>query len=310
VTAAAAAGFTLLELLVVVGVVSVLLGISIGFLGRTDPERIAAAVLAGETRAARLTARAEGVPTEVWVRPGVDGAAATVQARLLQPAAVFHLEPGEPVFDEVFRPQLAGVDVANGRFGHGRRHDGGGRAPLLRWPLRPAGVDLADGFVARLDLRLEQRRACTVLRLGPAVELLLDDALRPQARLRLRGAGGAAALATLDGLPALPLHTWCLLELASDGDAVWIAVDGRELGRTATAGVVPPADDLALEVSPGEAPVPGIVDEVRLAVFAFAPAQDLPVELQPRRAYRLAFDARGEALEHPTIEFARPEELP
>lgn len=117
----AARGFTLLELLVVIGVLSVLLGLSVGFLGRTDSQRIAAAILAGETRAAQMTARAEGVPTEVWVRPGVDGAAGTVQARLLQPAATFHFEPGERTLSDALRPQLAGEDVPNGRFGHGRR---------------------------------------------------------------------------------------------------------------------------------------------------------------------------------------------
>ena len=72
------AGFTLLELLVVIGVLSVLTGLSLGYLGRTDPERIANAVLAGELRAAQLTARAEGVPTEVLLRPGVDGYAGSI----------------------------------------------------------------------------------------------------------------------------------------------------------------------------------------------------------------------------------------
>lgn len=307
---AATAGFTLLELLVVIGVISVLMGLSVGFLGKTDSHRIAAAILAGETRAAQMTARAEGVPTEVWVRPGVDGAAGTVQARLLQPAATFHFEPGERTLSDALRPQLAGEDVPSGRFGHARRNSQGQRSPLLRWPLAPAAVDLREGFVVRLDVWLDSRRACTVLRLGKAVELLLDDELRPHARLRLRGSGGAMALASVDQLAPLPLRSWCTLEVACDGENAWIGLDGRELGRTVAAGTTPQEDDTALEVSPGEAPVPGIVDEVRVLLFAFAPAQDLPVDLQPQRAYRIAFDARGEATSRAEVQWVAPEDRP
>src|SRR5262245_20014324 len=127
-------GFTLLELLVVMGVISVLFGIAIGFLGRTDPQMVADSMISGETRAAQMTARAEGLPTEVWIRPGLDGMPATVQARLLQPVLTFHLEPGEDVLAESLRPTLHGDDVAQGRFGPGRRSKEGERVPLLSWP--------------------------------------------------------------------------------------------------------------------------------------------------------------------------------
>jgi prepilin-type N-terminal cleavage/methylation domain-containing protein len=304
-SAATARGFTLLELLVVVGVVSVLLGLSLGFLGRTDPERIAASVLAGETRAAQLTARAEGVATEVWVRPGQDGAPGTVQARLLRPAAAFHFEPGEDVLHESMRPVLSGEDVPQGRFGHARRHAEGGRGPLLRWLLAPAQVDLAEGFVVRLDLRLERAAAATVLRIGQAVELLLDDQVRPRARLRLRGPGGATALAAVAGEMSLPLRRWCTLELGCDRGQAWITLDGRELARAVAEGSMPDEADAALEVSLAEAPVPGTVDEVRMAVFTFSPAQSLPSGLQPERAYRIAFDARGEPSARPEVRWVQ-----
>ena len=75
------AGFTLLELLAVSGVVSVLLGFGLGYLGKTDPMMVANSILAGERRAAQMTARAEGVPTEVLVRPGTEVAAAAARAR-------------------------------------------------------------------------------------------------------------------------------------------------------------------------------------------------------------------------------------
>src|SRR5687767_6237770 len=115
------AGFTLLELLIVIGVLSVLTGLSLGYLGRTDVTAVANSVLAGELRAAQLTARSEGVATEVLLRPGADNQPATVQARLLQPVVTFHFEPNEVSLDESLRPVVAGEDVPGGRFGHARR---------------------------------------------------------------------------------------------------------------------------------------------------------------------------------------------
>ena len=297
-------GFTLLELLVVIGVISVLFGLAIGFLGRTDPHMVADSMIGGEIRAAQMTARAEGLPTEVWIRPGIDGAAATVQARLLQPVLTFHLEPGEDVLAESLRPTLHGEDVVQGRFGHGRRSKEGERLPLLSWPAVPEVLDLRDGFVIRLDLWLDHRVGGTVLRLQPAVEVQLDDAGKPRARFRFRGVGnestGSAAVAS----PlSLPLHQWCTLDIGCDGRWAWMTVDGRELGRSVAEGTMQQDEKSVFEVSPGEAPLRGIVDEIRLFVYAFSPPQYLPAELHPDGAFRFAFDARGEACEHPTLRY-------
>ncbi|HEX5054059.1 MAG TPA: prepilin-type N-terminal cleavage/methylation domain-containing protein [Planctomycetota bacterium] len=309
--ARACGGFTLLELLVVIGVISVLLGLSVGFLGKTNPHMIAASILAGETRAAQVTARAEGLPTEVWVRPGVDGAPGTVQARLLLPVCTFHFEPNEGVLDETLRPALGGEDVPQGRFGHARRNRAGERGPLLRWPVPPSTADLRDGFAVRLDLKLEQRHGGTILQLGPTVSVQLDDELRPRARFRMHTVGGAGAtpIAVQSPLP-LPLGRWCTLDVVCDTRTAWLTLDDRELARAVAEGT--PEQDPAgqFELSPGDSPVPGLVDEVRFLLYSFSPAQDLPRDLQPARVYRLAFDTRGEPTERPEVKFLLPEERP
>jgi len=302
-----APGFTLLELLVVIGVLSVLLGLSVGFLGRTSPEAIAASILAGETRAAQLTARAEGVPTEVWVRPGRDGAPGTVQARLLDPVVSFHLEPTDSVLDDSLRPTLLGEPVANGRFGAGRQNREGERGPVLAWPLGPAKVSLSEGFVVRLDVKFERRTTATILRIPPLVEFVVDDELRPRGRFRLQGASGDTLLATMGSEVPLPVMSWCTIEIASDGKSAWIAQNGVEIARTKIEGTLQSDKDLALEVSPGESPIPGTIDEVRVFVFTLAPAQFLPTELRPERAFRFAFDARGDAIEKPVVTWATAE---
>ena len=297
-------GFTLLELLVVMGVISVLLGLAVGFLGRTDPQQIADSIIAGETRAAQMTARAEGLPTEVWIRPGTDGGPASVQARLLQPVLTFHLEPGEDVLDESLRPTLRGDDVIQGRFGHARKSRDGERAPLLSWPAVPDVIDLREGFVIRLDLWLEQRVAGTVLRLQPAVEVQLDDAGKPRARFRLRTMGNEnTSSAAVASQLSLPLKKWCTLDIGCDGRWAWMTVDGRELGRTVAEGTMQQDPKGVLEVSPAEEPLRGIVDEIRLFVYAFSPPQYLPAGMLPDGAFRFAFDARGDASEQPTVRY-------
>lgn len=298
------AGFTLLELLVVIGVLSVLTGLSLGYLGRTDPERIANAVLAGELRAAQLTARAEGVPTEVLLRPGVDGQAATVQARLLRPVARFPFEPNQPVEDEVMRPVIQGEDAVGGRFGHARRPAGDGRAALLRWPVTPAVLDLREGFVVRLDLWLDRKAAATVLRLPPALELTLDSDGKPRARLRLRGLGGDGnVLAAVASELPLPVGRWCTLDVGCDGRIAWLTLDGRVLAETVADGTPQQDAEGVFEVVPADSPIEGMVDEVRWFVYAFASPQLLPIECPLDQVHRFRFDARGEAVERPVVRF-------
>lgn len=302
------AGFTLLELLVVIGIISVLTGLSVGYLGRIEPKELAASMVAGELRRAQLTARAEGVGTEVVVSPGRTDEPATVRARLLEPVATFGFEPGAPVLDEVLRPVLGGRDVSNGRFGHARAPLLDERNPLLRWPVTPAVLNLRDGFLCRCDLWLERRAPATVLRLPPAVELTLDEDLRPRARFRLRALGtdGTTAATVVGGI-GLPVGRWCTVDVACDGEQAWLTVDGREVARGPAEGMPMQEGEGSFEVSPNEAPLPGIVDEVRWFVFTWAPPQTLPQVLVPKQTYRFAFDSRGDPVAEPVIRWVGEE---
>ena len=295
------AGFTLLELLAVIGVISVLLGIGLGYLGKTDPLMIANSILSGERRAAQMTARAEGVPTEVWVRPGAIAQAATVQARLLEPVVTFHFEPNTPVLDERMRPELSGDDVAAGRFGHARRPMEDDKDSLVHWAVSPQIVDVRDGFLIRIDLFLEQRKSCVVIDMEPLLELRLDSDLRPDARIRLSVLGGGTELKTMESALSMPLHRWATLEIGCDGTSMWLAVDNREYARVDAVGAPHQTPDMIMDVSPLSSPVPGIVDELRFMVFGFSPAQLLPIELQPIKPYRFTYDKRGDPMEVPTI---------
>ena len=77
----------------------------------------------GEIRAAQFTARAEGLPTEVLVRPGTDTApVATVRSRLLEAIASFHFEPREQFLDASLQPQLGGKGLKTGHQPRRRAH--------------------------------------------------------------------------------------------------------------------------------------------------------------------------------------------
>ena len=72
-TRTSASGFTILELMVVMGVLSVLFGLSFGFLqGAANDLELAEAVLRDQLRIAALTSRSRHLPTEVWVESGDD----------------------------------------------------------------------------------------------------------------------------------------------------------------------------------------------------------------------------------------------
>lgn len=300
---ARADGFTLLELLVVAGVLAVLFGLGVGFLGKPDPRGVAEATIQAELRAARLTARAEGLPTFVTITPGEPGRPATVQARVLQPVVTFAFEPGQRQLAPELEPQLGGVDEPRGRFGHARRSSDGDSRPLLRWVLPPSELAQSGGLALRFDLLLDRRAACTLLRLGRSLEFGLDAAGRPKARCTPRGTGGqGGAAVALQAQAAVPVGRWLTLDLVTDGQSCYVTLDGRELDRRAMDGPLWLPPDATLELSPPDAPVPGAIDELRVFAYVENPALYLPLEVQPAARYLRSFDARGNELPAPPIE--------
>lgn len=300
--ACAAGGFTLLELLVVMGLLSVLTGMAVGVLGRRDPHMIAASTIGGACRAAQVTARSQGVPTEVWLRPGVDNQPASVQTLLLRPVAVFGFEPGQASYDEALVPMLGGEDVPSGRFGHARSSGGNTKSSLLRWPVTPSVMDLRDGFVCRLDLFLTSRTRATILRLPPAIELLVDEDLKPTMRLRLRADGGPSLAAVVSDVP-LPLQRWCTVDVCCNGRLAWLQVDGREVANAPVDGAPLQEPDGVFEIGPAETPLPGLVDEVRWFVYEMGPPQTLPIELQPTRTFHFTYDLHGAPIAAPEVTY-------
>ena len=297
------AGFTMLELIVTAGIIAVLAGLGLGFLQRSDGLPEAKSAIVGSLRLAALDARTRGLPTEVLLEPGVDGAPPTVSARGLDPQLLITFDPGQRQLDSRIVPMLGGEDVQDGRIGRGRRQKDGDPSSALRLSVSPQAVDLSRGFALRLDVRLMTRGSGTLLRLGSTLTVRLDDSGCPQARITTEdenGRGGAAvSLASPQGLP---IGRWCTFEVAADGGRAWIAIDGRVVADATQRERVRQQKDEMLEVLPGGEPLGCDVDELQVLAYMIADAQRMPDGVSLKKPVRIAFDAQGEPIAPQAIE--------
>jgi prepilin-type N-terminal cleavage/methylation domain-containing protein len=302
-SAPSAAGFTLLEMLVVMALIGVLMGMGVGFLRRTgDDFEIALAAIRAEVRAAQLTARTRHLPAEVVLDPGQDGPA-SVRARILEPVGHWHMEEDPRDDESAGVPSEVRGTVEPGRFGMARRSEDSSRNALLTVRAGTLPVfDLRDGFAIRVDLKLDAVEEAVIARLGEGfVDLSLDHDLRPVAKIvGTEGGGRSAGSVTLAGTRALALHAWQTLELVHDRSELRLLLDGREIGREqARLPVLQTASDV-FEVSPADAPVRGLVDEVLVLAYTLSPPQTMPVGLQlSAEPSVVRFDADG-ALDGPS----------
>lgn len=271
-------GFTLIEMLVVMGVISVLLGLGIGFLQRGDTSvDQALSILRTELRGASLTARTYAAPTQVIITPARDQMPSDLRSRTLVPLASWHLEPDEIFLNPALRPDLAGLEEP-GRFGRGLRPDDEVAQPLFSVPIRPANFPLREGFVLRLDVKLERAEGMVVLRLGDGVSLEVGADLIPELRM-VRAAGARRGPGSIIvGERPVPLGRWCTLEVLHDGSELALTVDGVETRQDAPGSLYQTAED-RLEISPANGPIHGVVDEIALLGYELGESRLLPVEI-------------------------------
>jgi prepilin-type N-terminal cleavage/methylation domain-containing protein len=271
-------GFTLLELLVVMTLIAALLGLGIGFLTRGDTElERARAIVRDQVRLAATTAKARSAPTEVLVAHESDGTT-TVQARVLRPIGYWHLEPDAGV-PSLLQPVQTGTSVA-GRFGFGRRPDAEQGATMFSVRADDPYFDVSRGFLLRVDVKLDATATAVLARLGRSFELGWDSQLVPQALVTLRQSERSGQTLRVAGKVPLPLQRWVTLQLVHDGRALVLDVDGIEVARVAAAGETWQEKDPPLEVSPGDTPVRGTIDEIHWYAYEYGSQQVLPAEVQ------------------------------
>ncbi|MEM7198974.1 MAG: prepilin-type N-terminal cleavage/methylation domain-containing protein [Planctomycetota bacterium] len=266
--ASSSTGFTLLELLIVMGLISVLMGVGVGFVqrGQTDID-VALLTARDQIRTASTTAKDRGLPTEVEIEPAQDGAPARIVVRGLRTVGHWHLESDERWIDSRLRPALNGT-VEPGRFGEARRPDLDAPGAMLALAANGDVFDLEVGVAFRVDLRLDTFEPAIVARLGRAFELGYDADLVPYASVTLKGVGDQpGSVIKVNGTDPLPTVAWVTVELVHDGHWLALVVDGREQAGVAAAGAPFQRQGDQLEVSLGNSPVHGLVDEIRLLAY-------------------------------------------
>src|SRR5690606_19466359 len=137
---------------------------------------------------------------------------------------------------------------------------------------------LDEGFLLRVDVRLDERAPATIVQLGRAFALGLDADGVPEARLTLRGSSAeqAGAVKTAVAAAPLPVRRWVTLDVVHDGKTLQVVVDGRVAAAVEARGAPFQRDGDMFELSPGHAPVRGLVDEVQLFAYTSAEPVDLP----------------------------------
>lgn len=302
-------GFTLLELIVVCGLLAVLAGIGVGFLQRADTSRSAAmSAVSAEVRRAANTARSTGLPTEVVFSTGdptaTGGAAAPseVWARVLAPVGAWRFEPDERQLVAALEPE-SNADYGPGRFGRAARFDFDGKGALLSVAMSGARFDLRDGFALRMDLRLERSEVMVLARIGQGFELRLDEGLVPSARLVTADGEQSGVQVTMRADRAVELDRWQRVEFVYDRRRLSLVIEGREVAAVEASAAPFQRDDEVFEVSPGDAPIEGWVDEVELLAYDLSEPQILPLEVELTRAAVVRFDGQGDPLPPATFEW-------
>lgn len=299
-------GFSLLELLTVLGVIGVLAGMSLGLLQRRSKETdVALEMVRDQVRVAALTARTRRVPTAVLLEPGRDGGPARVRARVLVPVHQWQMEERELGLHEL-RPKEITGQLEPGRFGLARRPDEA--ATLLEVSTeatRETLFDLSEGFALHIDVKLDARGSeMTLVELDANLVLALDDALYPTLKFVSAGDGGeAGGSTTLEGSMPLRLHRWTTVSVIHDRSHLRLFVDDRLVASAPVSGRLfqGPAD--TFRVSPAGSYVVGLVDEVRLLAYDYTDEQVFEAGVELHSQYdRIEFGRDGRLVS--PVEFA------
>jgi type II secretory pathway pseudopilin PulG len=293
------AGLTLLELLLVMGLLGVLLGAGVGLLSSINlGERAAVGLVQNVIRSARNAALARGAGAGVRL----DVERGVLTARALEVVGTWH-------FESV--PTLQGAFEIDGSAGGATLVDDGFVGKALGFPrgsqaraLFPVhalpSFDFHDGFRIELALRVEDDGAGRVLRLGDSIGLDAGSrgALRAwftQEAVDATGAKLKGGKIVLDAPPAhLDGSRWRRVCLDYDGQRFVLEVDGLEVARAqAEAPVWPVGDDLAL--GDERSGFVGALDALVIAAVSASEQAKLPdgVRLAPESPQSIHFDASG-----------------
>lgn len=291
-----AAGFTLLELLTVLTLVSVLMGIGVGAFKKLSlGRRLAVAQVKDALRGARLFA----IEQSSVARVDIDPQANVIQASGYQSTGNWHLEDEKSVgWPTPAETRGAAVLIEDGALGSAMLlpEDQEGWLDLGRSP----SFDAEQGLLAELFVRVPNDTAGGIVfskgagfRMGVSAQRTLVAAVR--VRPGKVSSGDKDGLLHLETPDSIPPERWCRITLQYDGLTFRLSIDGRERAHLVNQERLDlrPDEEANLMVG-GVAPTfVGGVDEIRLASVVTVQAPPLPEGVSFAAAGTIWFDGRG-----------------
>jgi len=273
---------TLIELMLVMGLLALVLGAGLGSLASLDAgQRAALGLVQNVVRSAHNTAVARRAPARVRIDP----ATGTIVAQGSEVVGTWHFEDEELA-------GAGGLDgVAVGFDGATSEHGFLGRALDLAEAPRGARVEVAvqddarydpgEGFAIELAVRLAWPAGGRILSLGGAVtlEVTADGALRAAFRRRTTdalgavGTGGPIFAESRSGV--LAPGRWTRIALRYDRRVLGLAVDGVPVAAVFSEEPVAPLAG-PLELGGGREGFPGALDELTVALVTGEESAALP----------------------------------
>jgi len=270
-----AGGFTLVELIVVMLLISILMGAGVGMLAGFHPAQGAASgMLRNLLRSAQSSAAATQSPTVVVI----DKQAGVIRVDSLRTVGTWHFE-GRRLQGAFGIDGVASADVFTeaGFIGDALSLKTVGKRGAKIEIFNKSGFDLGDGFLVRCALRRDESGGGQVLDIGAALVLEVNQAGEIRARFSTRGDGvnenGRSARVSLTSPPGmLSPERWTRIAIRYDRRNFQIEVEGVVVASYAEGARVQPIEG-ALVLGGGGRSFPGSLDNLVIS------AQELGAEV-------------------------------
>ncbi len=273
-------GFTLIELIVVMGLLALLLGMGIGMLGSLNPgKRAALGLVQNLVRSARNNAIARSAPASVRLDP----ATGSITAAGMEVLGTWQFETlGLEGSSGDHGTSRGGTLLDQGYLGKALSFLGAGAGAHAEIPLQENPVfDLREGFMLECALLVEHSRGGRVLDLGTAagLECRSDGSLRAWFRPEITSTSGvvsAGGLVAADSAPgAWRPGTWMRVEVSYNRRILRLSLDGIELARaTADSPVLKLQGPLV--IGDPRTPFPGSIDALSISAVVDSATARLP----------------------------------
>ncbi|MDA1264596.1 MAG: prepilin-type N-terminal cleavage/methylation domain-containing protein [Planctomycetota bacterium] len=282
-TSRAQAGFTLIELMLVMGLIAIVLGVGLGSLAALNPgERAAVGLVQDALRSAHNSAIARTAPARVRF----DAKQGTMISEGLEVMGTWHFEDVMLDGAEGLGGTFFGMDAAvtqDGWLGNALDFSTGLRGGEVAFNIqRDPGFDFSDGFAIDLAIKPKGKVAGRLLEVADVLEV--DMTAGGGLRMRIyrhaiesgtgRARHGAGlTLETTDGL--LRKDHWLHLRFSYDRHRARILADGIEVASEAADFEVWKVEQ-PLRLGDRAAHLPMILDELSIAVVVASDLQQLP----------------------------------